>query len=199
MVTSKSVRAPLGFRRPLAASGVLAFALVAPGACDDDPFAIPWEEAPDTVTLYSLARPELNLHSAFNFTSRRRVTVEAPLATGVWDMAVDTRGGAIVLLPPGALGVYAARARIATLNGVSFDEVTEAPIDTAAYVSREPVPVAMGNIYVVRTNQQTGVFGAQCVYYAKLEPLVIDPGGGTLTFVFDSNPVCNDPRLVPPD
>jgi hypothetical protein len=27
----------------------------------------------------------------------------------------------------------------------------------------------------------------------------MDPEAGTLSFLFDSNPVCNDPRLVPPD
>lgn len=189
-----------GTSTPFASALVLATgALLAFGACDDDPYAIPWEEAPDTVTLHSLARPELNLYSAFNFTNRRRIRVESPTATGVWDVAVDTRSGSIVLLPPGALGVHTARARIATIAGTSFEEVTEAPLDTASYVSAAPVPVAYGNIYVVRTNQQAGVFGSQCVYYAKLEPLDIDAAGGTLTFVFDSNPVCNDPRLIPPD
>lgn len=183
---------------PLATSTPV-LALIALGACDGDPYAIPWSEARDTVTLYSLARPELNLPSGFKFTTRRRIRIEEPAATGVWDMAVDTRGGAIVLLPPGALGVYGARARIATMEGQGFEDVTEAPLDTAAYVSQAPVSVSYGNVYVVRTNQQTGVFGAQCVYYAKLEPLAIDVAGGVLTFVFDANPVCNDPRLVPPD
>jgi len=167
-------------------------------ACSDDPFAIPWEEEPDTVTLFSLARPELNLPSGFNFSTRQRIRVEAPASAGLWDIAVDTRAGAIVLLPPRALGVFTAGARIAVLEGETFGEVVEAPLDTASYTSTQPVQVQYGNIYVVRTNQRVGVFGAQCVYYAKLEPLAIDVGGGTLTFVFDANPVCNDPRLVPP-
>ena len=50
-------------------------------ACDDDPFRINWEESPDTVLLYSLARPELNLPSAFNLNTRRLVQIETPGAT----------------------------------------------------------------------------------------------------------------------
>ncbi|NIT86093.1 MAG: hypothetical protein GWN82_04050, partial [Gemmatimonadetes bacterium] len=49
----------------------------------------------DTVLLYSLARPELNLVSAYNFLQGAPIQVEEPNATGVWDVAVDTRGGAI--------------------------------------------------------------------------------------------------------
>ena len=180
----------------LAAASLVLFAAL---ACDDDPFAIPWQVEADTVTLFSLARPELNLPSGFNFSSRQRVRVESPASTGVWDMAVDTRAGSIVLLPPGALGVFTARARIAVLEEASFDEVREAPLDTASYTTSTAVPVSYGNVYVVRTNQRIGVFGSQCVYYAKLEPLNINVGSGTLSFVFDSNPVCNDPRLVPPN
>jgi hypothetical protein len=51
---------------------------------------------------------------------------------------------------------------------------------------------------VVQTTQVVGSFGQRCVFFAKLEPLVIDVAGGALTFLFDANPVCNDPRLVPP-
>ncbi|MFQ5537470.1 MAG: hypothetical protein ACE5GJ_08465 [Gemmatimonadota bacterium] len=171
--------------------------LLGMGACGDDPFTIKWEAAPDTVLLYSLARPELNLNSGFNLNRRTPVRVEAPDATGKWDFAVDTRDGVIVLLPPGALGVES-RAGIAVFPGATFDEVTEAPADTTRYERFNPVPVSLGNIYVVRTNQGIGAFGTRCVYYGKLEPLDVDPEGGTLTFVYDSSPVCNDRRLIPP-
>lgn len=183
-------------RASLAAAAALA--LVGSAGCGDDPFAIQWVASPDTVLLYSLARPELNLTSGFNFNSRSPVRIEAAAATGTWDVAVDTRDGQIVLLPPGALGVDS-RAGIATMVGQGFDDVTEAPADTTAYVGDRPVQVDPGNIYVVRTNQGVGAFGTRCVYYAKLDPLDIDPEGGTLTFVFDASPVCNDRRLIPPD
>ncbi len=172
--------------------------LAASAACGDDPFSIPWEQQPDTVLLYSLARPELNLEAGFSFFDRRRVRIESAGATGQWDVALDTREGQLVLLPPGALGIVS-RARVAIIEAATFDEVKEAPSDTTAYVAAEPVPVRLGNVYVVQTDQRLGAFGTRCVYYAKMEPLDVDVPNGTLTFVFDTNPVCNDLRLVPPE
>jgi hypothetical protein len=166
--------------------------------CGDDPFAFNWNDAPDTVQLYSLARPELNLLSGFSFFDRAAVLVEAPGATGTWDIAVDTRGQELVLLPPGALGITA-RAAIGVLGAVSFDDVTEAPEDTLLYEPDEPVSVANGTVYVVRTNRRPGSFGSSCVYYAKLEPVAIDLPGEVLTFRYVSSPICNSRDLVPPN
>ncbi len=185
-------------RRARLAGAPLLLLAVLTVACGDDPFAIPWEESPDTVLLYSLARPELNLASGFNFRARVAVRIEAANSTGNWDLALDTRDGKLVFLPPGALGVTS-RARVAQLAGRTFDEVREAPGDTAVYSATAPVPVELGSIYVVRTGQRPGVFGARCVYYAKLEPVAIDVAGGTLRFMFDASPICNDRKLVPPD
>ncbi len=167
-------------------------------ACGDDPFAFDWSDAPDTVLLYSLARPELNLVSAFAFFQRVPVRVEAAAATGTWDLAVDTRGGEIVLLPPGALGVTGTAA-ISTLTGTTLADVTEAPTDTLLYEKNAPVSISMGDVYVVKTNRSTGSFGSSCIYYAKLTPVDIDPVGGTLSFEYVTNPICNSIDLVPPD
>lgn len=167
-------------------------------ACDDDPFRINWDVSPDTVLLYSLARPELGLPSAFNFNRRQFVQVEDPGATGTWDLALDTQDGELVLLTPGALGIES-RARITTLTGMTFEEVRKAPADTAAYIGDVPVPVETGPIYVIQTDESRGSFGLLCVYYAKMEALEVNVELGTLRFVFDSNPVCNDRDLVPPN
>jgi hypothetical protein len=167
-------------------------------ACGDDPFAFNWSDVPDTVLLYSLARPELNLESGFAFRSGARIRVEAPGATGTWDAAVGTLDGQIVLLPPGALNVVST-ARIAEIEGLALEDVREAPGDTMVYVADEPVPVRHGVIYVVKTNRSTGSFGSRCVYYAKMEAVDIDPAGGTLRFRYVTNPVCNSLDLVPPD
>lgn len=185
--------------RPIFRSApLLAAALVALlAACEDDPFRINWPAAPDTVLLYSLARPELGLESAFNFNARQRIRIEAPTATGNWDLAVDTEDDGLVFLPPGAFAI-SSRARVTALEGRSFDDVREAPEDTTLYSAADPVPVELNTVYVVRTSQSVGSFGRRCVYFAKLEPLHVDPVAGTLRFVYDSNPVCNDPRLVPP-
>lgn len=167
-------------------------------ACGRDPFAYNWVAATDTVSLYSLARPELNLYSGFNFHQRSRIRIEAATSTGTWDVAVDTRDGQVVLLPPGALGVTS-KARITVVTGKSFDDVTDAPGDTLLYTADEPVPVSKGNIYIIRTGQSVGAYGTPCVYYGKLQPVDIDPTDGRLTFAFDVSPVCNDRRLIPPN
>jgi len=184
-------------RAPLALA-TLAWLVFGLTACGDDPFKIRWTIQPDTVLLYSLARPELNLLSGFSFINRIPVRIEAPNATGTWDVALDTRNGGLVLLPPGALGVES-KARIAALPGATFAEVIEAPADTMLYEADEPVQVSMGTVYVVRTNQYVGSFGTRCVNYGKLEPLAVDADLGTLSFVFDGSPVCNDRKLIPPD
>jgi hypothetical protein len=185
--------------RPLLGLAAALLIVASAGACGDDPFQVDWQLRPDTVLLYSLARPELNLVSAFNFNRRTTVRIEAPSATGTWDLALDTQGGELVFLTPGAVGVPGSRARIIELPGVTFDEIREAPADTASYVSDEPVQVTTGLLYVVQTNETAGGFGRRCVYYAKLEPLEADPVAGTLRFRFDASPVCNDRSLVPPE
>jgi len=168
--------------------------------CGRDPFAFNWSDAPDTVLLFSLARPELNLVSGYAFQQGVRVRIEAAASTGLWDIAIDTRDGEMVMLPPRALGVQDAEARIATLGtGMSLEDVTVAPADTLAYVDDEPVVLALGTIYVVKTNRAIGSFGSSCVYHAKMEAVDIDIAGGTLTFRHVTNPVCNSRDLVPPD
>lgn len=167
-------------------------------ACGDDPFAFNWDPTPDTVVLYSLARPELNLVSAFAFFERNEVRIEAAGSTGEWDAAVDTRDGNIVLLPPGALGVIGT-ARVTELENIALEDVRRAPEDTLVYSIDQPVPVRMGNVYVIKTNRSAGSFGSTCIYYAKMAPVEIDPVGGTLRFEYITNPVCNSQDLVPPD
>lgn len=166
--------------------------------CEDDPFAFQWDPTPDTVLLYSLQRPELNLISGFNFFKKIGVSVEDPNATGEWDVAIDTRSGAIAFVLPGSYGV-STTARIAQLEGIRFEDVTEAPSDTLVYTASDPVPVRTGTVYVVKTNRSPGSFGSSCVYYAKAEAVAIDVVEGTLLFRYVTNPICNSQDLVPPD
>ena len=184
-------------RAVLALVGVLAVFLTAT-ACDDNPFAFNWDDVPDTVLLYSMARPELGLVSAYAFFDGVELEVEVPGATGQWDIAIDTRGGKIVMLPPPMLGIYT-DAEIATFENTLLADVTEAPSDSLEYVSDQPVPVEFGNVYVIKTNRSPGSFGRSCRYHAKLEAVDIDPVGGTLIFRHVTNPVCNDRDLVPPN
>lgn len=177
--------------------GALAAVLAAAG-CDGDAFLLRWDASPDTVVLYSLAREDLDLHSAFNFNQRVTVSIERPGAASLWDVAVDTRGSELVLVPPGAVGIES-RARIAEIPGQSFGDIEEAPSDTILYSGDTPVPARLGSVYIVRTDSRSRTLGGGCSYYAKLEPLTIDVPIGLLEFVFDASPVCNDRRVVPPD
>lgn len=185
---------PLGSRcLVLAAAAVLTVLLP---ACGDNPFESRWTAMPDTALLHSLARPELNLNSAFDFVNRRARRVEAPGATGSWDVAVDTRGQELVFLAPRALEIES-DAGIAPFPDMSFDEVTRAPSDSADYAYDEPVPVEAGTTYVVQTRESRGSFGRLCFFYAKLEPLDVRVEEGTVRFLYDVNTVCDDRDLVP--
>ncbi len=170
--------------------------LLAVSACGDDPFRIQWSENPQETTLYSMDRQELNRPSAFDMLQRRRVVLESPQTQGRWDFAVDRQGGTLVLLPPQSLGV-ASRAGIAPTPGVSFEDLREAPSDTTRYITREPVPLAVGNTYAIRTHEQRGRFGQFCTYYGKLEVVSLRPEEGVFIFRHDTNPECNSRRLVP--
>ena len=76
-------------------------------ACGENIFDIKWTEANvGTALIYSMARPELNLPTAFDFVSRFPVKIQEPGVTGIWDLALDTQGGQLVFLPPGALGAH---------------------------------------------------------------------------------------------
>ena len=75
-------------------------------ACGENIFDIKWTDANVGVALiYSLARPEINLPTAFNFVSRIPVEIHTPGATGSWDLVLDTQDGPLVFLPPGALEI----------------------------------------------------------------------------------------------
>jgi hypothetical protein len=166
--------------------------------CNSNPLTYNWSDIPDTVQLYSLALPELNAPSGFDFFNKVTIRVEAPGATGNWDVALDTAGGTLAFLPPGALGITA-KAGIATLPGMTLADVTKAPSDTLLYEKDTAAPIVQGSVYVVRSNQHAGSFGQSCVYYAKVAPVDIQVAAGTLTFQYVASPVCNSLDLVAPN
>ena len=173
-------------------------ALLWAGACDDDFFTIRWELSPDTVALYSLARPELNLASGFSFNDRFKVEIEGQNASGTWDVAVDTQNGQMVWVTPRLLGIES-EAGITPVDGSSFESLTRAPGDTILYYNTVPVPIRVGQLYAVRTFEAPGLYGQPCNYFGKVEVLSLDPVVGTVEFRYDSSPVCNDRELIPPN
>ncbi len=166
-------------------------------ACGEDPFLLRWEEDPREATLYSLDREELNRPSGFNMLEGRTIIVEAAHSTGRWDFAVDRIDGVLHFLPPSTLGLRN-RAGIAEIPNARYEDVREAPSDTARYVQDRPVRVNPNSIYVIRTHEQAGTFGIVCVYYGRLEPLDINSADGVLRFKHDTSPDCNNRSLVPP-
>lgn len=163
-----------------------------------DPFQLNWTQQPDTVTLFSLARPELNLESGFDLVRRRAVTIQQPGQTGNWDFVLDTQGGQLVMSPPRVFGIDS-DAQIAVFAGQRFDQIFEAPEDTASYVGDVPVPLELGTTYVFQTHVGQDSFGQSCHFFSKLEPLEINVTLGTLRFVYDTNPLCEDLELIPPE
>jgi len=168
-------------------------------ACGQNIFDIKWTVSNvRTALIYSLARPELNLPTAFNFVDRVAVEIQAPGATGSWDLVLDTQDGQLVFLPPGALGINS-DVMVLEIAGVDFDDVIEAPQDSTLYSRDQPVPVETTSVYVLRTHEGTNRFGLPCLFYAKLQPVEVELALGSVLFEYDVSVLCNDRGLVPED
>ena len=168
------------------------------GACDDDLSLGTWDATPDTIALFSLSRPDgLGFPSAYDFSTRRVVEVETPGATSNWDVALADVSTALQLIPAGAFEGQSSRAAIATIQGQSFDDLTEAPADTARFTA-QPVTLQQGGVYVVRTRRVACGFST-AVHYAKILAVTLDPVAGIATFAVVANPLCNDRSFIPPD
>lgn len=183
-------------RSTLSGLPVLLLLVAVLAGCGDDPFAVDWQENPIETTLYALDRQELNRPSAYDMFQRRRVVLESVQGQGRWDFAVERIDGQLHLLPPRALGVTS-DAAIAPVPDVAFDDLREAPGDTAAYVTGEAIPLEYGVTYAVRTHRQPGQFGRQCSFYGKLEAVSLNVEEGVFIFRNDTSPECGSLRLVP--
>ncbi len=173
-------------------------ALYLAGTGCDDSVLMDWSEVPDTTLLYSMARPELNLPSAFDVVYGIGLPVESLGAVGQFDFVVDTEDGHLTLNPPGVFGIES-EARIAPIPAMDFWDLTKAPSDTTLFRREEPVTVEEGTIFVIQSREVVdSYYGYTCVYYAKLEALEIDAVGGILQFRYLVNPNCNNTSLVPP-
>lgn len=187
---------------------VASFAFLAVGACSEsDPFGLnDWTLNPDTATIYSLSLDDLNIAAAFDFTERatRPVAVRDEFGNfNNWDVALDVEGGELVLLPQSMLGVIS-EAAVLELPNMNFTSIEEAPADTALYNSTSSTSLRTTSVYIVRTRKVTrqSFFSQTCVYYAKVQPLRVDPIAGVLEFLYDVNSDfsgCNNRALIPPE
>ncbi len=191
---------PFLFRsRPLNVVVFLVASVSGVTACGENIFDINWT-VPNvqTALIYSLARPELNLPSAFDFLNRVAVEIQAPGVTGSWDLVLDTQDGQLVFLPPGALEIIS-EVMFLEMPNMAFDDVIEAPKDSTLYTKDQPLPVEMSSVYILRTHAAPGRFGLVCSYYGKLQPVLIEPVLGTVAFEYDVSTLCDDRGLVPED
>jgi hypothetical protein len=173
-------------------TALLVLAASAFAGCEDDLEFPRLEVITDTVELYSISRAELlGTPAAFDFISRLNVRVEASGALENWDVAVGESGGQFVWIPAGALPGVQIRPGIGRVTDRAFDQVTEAPTDTAFYRVRETVPLVTGGVYVVRSRR------LQCSFYAKVRVLAVDAAAGRVEFEYLQNPNCGDRTLVP--
>lgn len=162
--------------------------------CDDGFGPQIWGNFPDTVTLFSLARPEhVDRPSAYNMTGRSGVVVDRPkLNPADFDFAVSENGeGEFLLLPAGVFAEFDVSPGILKdTTAATFDELARAPRN--GYSVEEPVVADSNRVYVVRSRQARN----GCFFYGKIEVLELDPTG-SVTIRALTNPNCSDRSLVP--
>jgi hypothetical protein len=165
-------------------------------ACDDELGLDDWTATPDTVTIYSLSRPELfNQPSAYDFVNHAALRVESPAAEGDWDMLLRDENGQLALVSAAAFQGLNSRAALTPVTNASFDELAEAPDDDDAYTDG-PFIVQPGQVYAVRT-RRAGF--CNLVRFAKMRVLDVDQEAGSIRFVAITNPFCADRELIPPE
>jgi hypothetical protein len=190
---------PIRMRRALLPA---VFPLLLVGCDDEIDNSWPGGALVDTVSMFSLSRPELiGRASAFDFATAaplaRPVIVEDVQAGGSWDFALVDQAPGFALVPSSAFAGFDARVGIAPMTGTGFDALAEAPRDSAAY-RRTAVPVELGRVYVVRSHRVQYGFG-QAYFFGKMEVLEINMQAGSIRFRYTINPIGNDRRLIPPD
>ncbi len=182
--------------RPFPLLCLAAAALVSAG-CGNSLGPQEWTPTPDTVTLFSVSRTDYTgMPSGLDLVVGQIVPIEAASANG-FDVVLAQQGGGFVFLPADAIAGVTSGAGVAPITGTGFDDLQEAPSDTAVYVHAAAVPLQVGGVYVVRSRQAScGYVSGQ--WYAKVQPLALDAEQGTAQVRYVRNPFCGDRNLVPP-
>ena len=176
----------------------LGLALLLGAACDDGFGPRVWADTPDTLTIYSITRPELlGRASGVDLVSLRLVVLESSLEVGGWDFALGEQDGEFVILPQAVVPGLESRAGIARVTETSLDQVLEAPADPDVF-QQGPLEIEIGQVYVLRSRRTSCELGTG-VYYGKMKALALDEASGTLKLEIVRNPYCNDRSLIPPE
>lgn len=148
-------------------------ALASVAACgDDDNLPEPTQENfVDTVTVGSLTDTPVTTPSGFS-------VIEGAIRTDLdagFDFAYDIQGtpetGQTVILPRAALGITSGNSAEPGVmrRDETFDEIEAAPSN--GYVTEEAVPVALGEVYIVRSRIVCNLGVPQ---YAKVEVIGLE-------------------------
>jgi hypothetical protein len=172
---------------------LLVVALASVGCSDSNGLPDPTvENVERTDTLWSLVGTPVSTPSGYSVEGSRRVRTD--LSTE-FDFAYNLEAdGRHVFLPRAALGIDTAN----TVNpgfrprSESFEAITIAPSD--GYVTDDPVPVAVGERYVVR-GRVTCAIGVP--KYAKMEILEFDDAERIVVFRILTNDNCGFRSLEP--
>ncbi len=148
----------------LARLSLLAAVVATTAACDEDLGLDNWTAVPDTITLFSLSRPDLiNQPSAYDFINHIVLRVESPNATGNWDVALRHENGSLALVPASGFLGQQSRSGLATVTNTTFEALAEAPEDTARFTTG-PVIATPGQILVVLTRRAPCAFSNSVRY-----------------------------------
>jgi hypothetical protein len=185
--------------KPLRKTAAILALTLGSTACGDDLGLGSWIIIPDTSLIYSLSRPELlGQPSAYDFVQLRRLVIESPGSTGIWDVALAEQNGAFVFIPSSAFPGINSRTGLSLTTNTTLESLTRAPGDTASY-GNQPVVLQVGGIYVVRTRSEACPGFGTGSRYAKFEVLSVEPDIGAVRIVAIRNPLCSNRDLVPPN
>ncbi len=179
----------------IGAFGLICAGAVLPlGGCDT--YQQTWYVPEDTVSLYSLARPELmDRPSAYDFISYTTVVVEGtdrPDPRG-FDMAVSELNGEFVALPSGMFQNFDIAPGIAIdSSGTTWDDLVVAP--RSGYITDSAVPLRTDVLYAIKTRRDAG----GCNHYGKFKVLNIS-ANGEVELQVAANTYCNRRDLTPSD
>ncbi|HEX2188477.1 MAG TPA: hypothetical protein VHG51_06235 [Longimicrobiaceae bacterium] len=188
---------------------VLALPLLAPAAlalaaCDDATGIGQAVVLTDTITIGAPSVAADTVPSALDVVSLDQFSIgggvfpERPAQADQWDVALRLQGGTFSLVPPGAVGLEGRRAGItAPIQGVTFEGLDEAP-PSSRFNTTTGVPLAVGNVHVVRSRQYS-LGGGVCWQYAKVQPVALDAAAGTATLAVATSARCADTRLSAED
>lgn len=110
-----------------------------------------------------------------------------------WDIALRSTPSGLVFRPfiPVASALRGAEIAVTTRP---FDDIDDAPRGNSSY-TREPVPVTLNGVYLVRSRQFTSS-GVLCLKYAKMRVLEVNTALQTVRVAVVINEGCDDERLA---